>query len=134
MSFDDMTDYVLHRTAIERRAEAVHWLQETLTAFAKCLTPSEAQRLALELPAPASQWIRDVEHECMLGRPEELYALVQRHLASTLGVAVERTQVAITAMAQALRAETLRWLARRMGDPWKDLLRESAPSRVQRRW
>jgi uncharacterized protein (DUF2267 family) len=54
MQFDDMTDYVLEHTAINERAEAIHWLEETLTAFAKCLTPAEAQRLALEVPAPNS--------------------------------------------------------------------------------
>lgn len=127
MNFDDMTDYVVDHTAIEQRAEAVHWLEETLTAFAKCLTPSEAQRLALELPAPASHWIRDVEHERMFGRPDELYDLVQRHLESTTGLAVERTQVAIAAMARELRAETRDWLARRMGEPWSDLLEGGSP-------
>lgn len=122
--FDDLTDYVLAHTAMEERATAVQWLEETLTAFAKCLTPSEAQRLASELPPPASHWVRDVEHERMFGEPDALYQRVQRHLDVKMSTVVERTGVALLAMARALRPETREWLAQRMGESWAGLLEE----------
>lgn len=124
MKFDDMTDYVLEHTAIDERAEAIHWLEETLTAFAKCLTPAEAERLALELPAPASQWIRDVEHERRFDRPEQLYDLVEQHLDVSGSVAMERAQVVVLALARELRPETRQWLVKHMGDPWESLFEE----------
>lgn len=122
--FDDLTDYVLAHTAMEERSTAVQWLEETLTAFAKCLTPSEAQRLALELPPPASHWIRDVEHERMFGEPDALYERVRRHLDVKASAAMERAGVALLAMARALRPETREWLAQRMGEAWAGLLEE----------
>lgn len=124
MQFDDMTDYVVEHTGIKQRATAIQWLEETLTALAKCLTSAEAQRLALELPAPASHWIRDVEHQRMFEHPDALYELVERRLGVPASVAVERAQVALLAMARMLRNETRQWLAQRMGDPWSDLFEE----------
>lgn len=124
MQFDDMTDYVVEHTGIKQRATAVQWLEETLTALAKYLTSAEAQRLALELPAPASHWIRDVEHQRMFEHPDALYELVERRLGVPASVAVERAQVALLAMARMLRNETRQWLAQRMGEPWSDLFEE----------
>lgn len=121
MQFDDMIDYVIQHTAIDERAEAVHWLEETLTAFAKCLTPAEAERLALEIPAPASHWIRDVDHERRFHGPDELYDVVRQHLGVNASTAMERAQVAVSALAQELRPDTRVWLAKHMGSSWKSL-------------
>jgi uncharacterized protein (DUF2267 family) len=128
MQFDDMTDYVLEHTAINERAEAIHWLEETLTAFAKCLTPAEAQRLALEVPAPASHWIRDVEIERRFDRPQQLYDLVGQHLDVSTGVAMERAQVAVLALARELRPDTRQWLVNHMGESWQSLFEERSMS------
>jgi uncharacterized protein (DUF2267 family) len=123
-TFDDLTDYVLAHTAIEQRSTAVHWLEETLCAFAKCLTLSEAQRLSLELPPPASHWIRNVEHERMVGEPDALYERVRRRLDVKASAAMETVRVVVLAMARALRPETREWLAQRMGEAWAGLLEE----------
>ena len=124
MRFDDLIDYVVEHSAIDQRAEAVHWLEETLTAFAKCVTPSEAQRLALELPAPASHWIREVEHERTFDRPEQLYDRVQHRFDVSVTVAMERAQVALLAMARELRPDTRQWLGQRMGERWNPLFED----------
>lgn len=128
MRFDDMTDYVIEHTAIEERAEAIHWLEETLTAFAKCLTPAEAQRLALEVPPPASHWIRDVDHDRKFDRPEQLYDLVRQHLGVSAGIAMERAQVAVSALTRELRPDTRQWLVKHMGESWQGLFEERTAS------
>ena len=124
MRFDDMIDYIVEHTAIDQRAEAVHWLEETLTAFAKCVTPSEAQRLALELPAPASHWIREVDHERALDHPKQLYDRVQHRFDVSTTVVMERVQVALLAMARELRPDTRQWLGQHMGQHWNTLLED----------
>jgi uncharacterized protein (DUF2267 family) len=126
-----MTDYVMEHAAVGERKAAEALLEQTLAVFAGCLTRSEAQRLADDLPAPVSEWIMRAEHGGDLGL-EELYDRVRDRLGVKMGVAIEQAQVAVAAMARELRPDRRQWLGQRMGDRWKPLFEErrrpSSPS------
>lgn len=130
MPFEAMTNYVTEHAGVDREA-AKALLEEALIVFAEGLTRSEAERLAHDLPAPASEWITNAKHGNTFD-PGELYERVRSRSGTAMGLAVERAQVAVATMVRELRPQTREWLERRMGDNWKPLLEEprrpSSPS------
>lgn len=129
-------EYVARHAGIEGQA-AKGLLEHVLTLFAASLTRSEAERLADELPVPASQWVTNAKHGEMF-EPNELYHRMQDRFGVKMGMAMEQAQVALGAMARELRPETRQWLEQRMGEPWKPLFETrrpppSTPTRPQSR-
>lgn len=129
MSLDAMVDYVAEHTGVAVRDAAIQLLRRALSAFAECLTASEARRVADDLAAPVCHWITEAEHgePCA---PDALYDRMQRRSGVDRGVAVESVQVALEAMARELSPQTRQWLERRLGDAWAELLEDRERSSV----
>lgn len=119
--YETMVTHVLEFGAFEERQAAARALEATLKAFAQCLTPHEAQRLANELPAPASQWIANAEH-CETFGPIELHHRVSAQEGVETTFAMEHAQVALEAMVEAISGEARQWISHRLGDAWSRLL------------
>lgn len=117
-----MVERFKRHTGIESDDRARDFLETALRAFAESLTWKEAERLASELPDPASRWFMEVEHGRLCSF-EELRRRIQQRTGAPTGIVLEWVPAALAALRGELSPQTRQELARKLGDEWGAVFR-----------
>jgi uncharacterized protein (DUF2267 family) len=133
MSRESFLGRVEELGALTGRAETLRAVRAVLVGLGERLRDDEREALARELPPDTLDALSRCAYRGDFGR-DELFARVARHGGTDLGFAIERTEVVLRALAEALPGEALLRLRKQLGADIAALLDEPDPGALVPRW
>jgi uncharacterized protein (DUF2267 family) len=132
MRYDGLVEQVQQRGGFASREEAVRSIRATLSTLGECLYRTERRHLASQLPGEAKEFLHAYADPAVTRRQstcfslEEFYKRVGARADVTHARAIERAQVVIDVVAEALPAGEWEHIVQDMPNEYRTLLRESA--------